>query len=260
MSAGNIAVALGGHREGRQWRCPCPVHGGRSLSLADGRDGALLVHCFGGCEWRDIFLVLRHRGLIGDRLDEISPEREVEFRCRRETSAKAEIERLARSIGASRDLYQRAREAAGTVVETYLRLRGIMGPIPGVLRFLEHCPHRSGKYHPAMLAPIVNVHGEQVAIHKTFLRPDGSGKADLPKAEQRETCGPMKGSTVRLAPPRPGVPLLVGEGNESTLSAMQLFGLPGWAALSADGIEALELPAEIREVAIAADNDVTLRG
>jgi putative DNA primase/helicase len=41
---------------------------------------------------------------------------------------------------------------------------------------------------------------------------------------------------------------------------MQLFGLPGWAALSADGIEALELPAEIREVAIAADNDVTLRG
>jgi putative DNA primase/helicase len=66
----------------------------------------------------------------------------------------------------------------------------------------------------------------------------------------------MKGGAVRLAPYRPGVELLIGEGIESTLSAMQLFGLPGWAALCAPGIEALDLPAEVRAVVIAADNDV----
>ena len=36
---------------------------------------------------------------------------------------------------------------------------------------------------------------------------------------------------------------------------MQMFGLPGWAALSATGIEALDLPDEIHEVTIVADND-----
>ena len=48
---------------------------------------------------------------------------------------------------------------------------------------------------------------------------------------------------------------LIGEGIESTLSAMQMFHLPGWAALSAGGVEALYLPPKIRKVVIAADND-----
>jgi phage/plasmid primase-like uncharacterized protein len=76
----------------------------------------------------------------------------------------------------------------------------------------------------------------------------------LPKEEQRETCGPMKGAAVRLAQPRDGE-ILIGEGIESTLSAMQLFCLPGWAALCANGIEALELPSDVRKIIIAADND-----
>jgi len=36
MNAAAIAAARGGRREGRDhWRCPCPLHGGRSLTLAD---------------------------------------------------------------------------------------------------------------------------------------------------------------------------------------------------------------------------------
>ena len=106
-----------------------------------------------------------------------------------------------------------------------------------------------------MVAPIANIAGEQIASHKTFLRPDGRAKANLPKKEQRETCGPMKGGAVRLAPHRADVELLIGEGIESTLSAMQLFGLPGWAAICAIGIEALDLPNDVRRIVIAADND-----
>jgi putative DNA primase/helicase len=123
------------------------------------------------------------------------------------------------------------------------------------LRFLEHCPHRNRRYYPAIVAPIVNVDGDQMAVHKTFLRAGGAGKANLPKEEQRETRGPMTGGAVRLARHRADAELLIGEGIESVLSAMLLFGLPGWAALSEGGIEALELPSEICNLVIAADND-----
>jgi hypothetical protein len=257
MTARDIAAALGhARREGRDWRVDCPVHGGHSLTIADGRDGKLIVKCFGGCEWREIFGELRALGLIEGRPVDINPEREDDLRRRREVEAKAEIERLKQKICRARDLYRRSMPAVGTPVETYLRSRGIPGSIPPALRFLEYCRHRNGRYYPAMVAPIVNVAGEQIAIHKTFLRPDGRGKADLPKTEQRETSCPIKGGAVRLALHRADLELLVGEGIESTLAAMQLFSLQGWAAICASGIASLDLPADVRRVVVAADNDM----
>jgi hypothetical protein len=106
-----------------------------------------------------------------------------------------------------------------------------------------------------MVAPIVNAMGEQVAIHKTFLTPDGSGKADLPREERRETCGPMKEGAVRLAQHQPALELIVAEGLESAMSATQLFGIPSWAAICANGIETLDLPNAARRIVIAADHD-----
>jgi hypothetical protein len=64
----------------------------------------------------------------------------------------------------------------------------------------------------------------------------------------------IKGGVVRLGPL--GEPLLVGEGIESVLSAVQLYDHPnGWGTLSATGLRTLELPPEIRNIVIAADND-----
>jgi hypothetical protein len=261
MNAAAIAKTLGkAARAGRDWLCLCPVHGGASLSLADARNGTVLVYCFGGCESREVWRELRDRGLIGDGGDRRSPERIEEQRQREAAAEKAEQERIRRRIEQARARYRHGEDAVGTPVETYLRSRGITIAVPGVLRWQRHCPHRNGNYYPAMVAPIVNVAGEQVSIHKTFLRPDGSGKADLPKDEQREVYGPMKGGAVRLASPRAGSALLVGEGLESVLGAMQMFGLPGWAALNAGGIEALEIPEDVREIAIAADHDANGAG
>jgi putative DNA primase/helicase len=259
VSAESIARALGeARREGLDWRCPCPVHGGRSLALKDTLDGRLLIHCFGGCEWREVFDELRASGLLGEHPGAFRPEEDYERRQREELAAKTEIERIRRAITSARDLCRRSLPAAGTLVETYLRSRGITGPIPPALRFLEYCPHRNGRYYPAMVAPIVNVAGAQIAIHKTFLRPDGSGKADLPKTEQRETRGPMKGSAVRLAPI--AETLMVGEGIETCLSAMQATMMPAWAALSTSGLMALILPPVVRELIILVDNDVNGAG
>jgi hypothetical protein len=63
VTAADIAAALGmPQREGRGWRCRCrcPIHGGKSLVLRDGREGRLLVRCWGGgCDLRDILAELQ---------------------------------------------------------------------------------------------------------------------------------------------------------------------------------------------------------
>ncbi len=65
--------------------------------------------------------------------------------------------------------------------------------------------------------------------------------------------GPCKGGAVRLAPF--AQPLLIGEGIETTLAAMQATGHCGWAALSAPGLRSLDLPEEARDIIILADGD-----
>ena len=78
--AREIAAALGhGHRVGHDFRCDCPVHSGHSLTIADGRDGKLLVKCFGGCDWRDIFNEFRALGLISGRPVDVDPGEKTNF-------------------------------------------------------------------------------------------------------------------------------------------------------------------------------------
>ena len=63
MSAEQIARALGGAaRNGRGWVARCC--GRPSLSLCDGDNGELIVHCFANCDYRDILVELRRRGLL----------------------------------------------------------------------------------------------------------------------------------------------------------------------------------------------------
>src|SRR5262249_61887234 len=69
MSAAEIALVLGdARREGRAWRCRCPLHNGRSLTLRDGDDGCVLVTCWAGCNRRDVLAELRRRGLLDGRI------------------------------------------------------------------------------------------------------------------------------------------------------------------------------------------------
>jgi phage/plasmid primase-like uncharacterized protein len=49
--------------------------------------------------------------------------------------------------------------------------------------------------------------------------------------------------------------LMIGEGIETCLAAMQATGLPAWAALSTSGLRALQLPSEVQEVIVLADGD-----
>jgi hypothetical protein len=49
--------------------------------------------------------------------------------------------------------------------------------------------------------------------------------------------------------------VMVGEGIETCLAAMQASGKPAWAALSTSGLRSLDLPRDIHDVLVLADGD-----
>jgi putative DNA primase/helicase len=251
-SAAVIGRNLGGWRQGHNWRSPCPLGCGYALSLSNGEDGRLLAHCFGGCGFDEVMLALIEHGLFDDGavVDGalVRPLADPHERDKDEQHR----------ITFARRLYDEA--LPDERIGIYLRSRSISITSP-VLRFSAEAPHRLGVRLPAMIAPIVNVNGEQTGVHLTFLRHDGSGKVILGSPEfQRECRGLIRGGAIRLAAHDPKRELVVGEGVETTLSAMQLFGLPGWSAIYAGGLKTIELPPAVRHIIIATDNDASGAG
>jgi hypothetical protein len=247
MSAAEIAARLGRARgEGRGWRTECPVHHGFSLNLADGRDGRLLVFCWGGCSAEEVLQELRRLDLHDDRWAG------HEIKDRREDDAGR--------IHWAQGIWGRARDARRSPVAAYLRSRGITIPPPLSLRWLTSCKHGpTDSFLPAMVAKIVNSNDELIGIHRTYLLPDGSSKATVDKEHQKMSLGRIAGG-VRLALFDPDRALIVGEGIETVLSLMQLRGLPGWAAVSTSGLKNLILPRAVKRVLIAVDHDVHGKG
>jgi hypothetical protein len=248
--ARDLTLALGGRWHGRFGAAPCPVcqperrKGQNALTLADGRTGRLALHCKkSACAFTDILCA------SGLRAGDYRPPDPATL-AQREREAKAEAEKRAAQ---AKRLWQESLPIAGTVAEAYLRGRGITCELPPTLRFHPACWHGpTAKRFPAMLAA---VQGSGLpAVHRTFLRPDGLGKADIDPA--RAMLGAVAGGAVRLAdgPSR----LVVGEGIESTLSlACGLLGEPAtlWAALSTSGLRGLRLPAQSGRLTIACDGD-----
>jgi len=149
------------------------------------------------------------------------------------------------------EIWHASQPAAGTLVETYLRARRIVLPVPATLRYhpgLLHSP--TGLVLPAMVAAVTNWPSRDVTgVLRTFLRMDGGDKA--PVSEPKMTLGPLGVGAVRLAPAQPAIGL--AEGIETALSAMQLFEISVWAALGSR-MDRVELPEEVIGVHVFGDN------
>lgn len=250
MTAEAVAKALGGRRAGAAWMARCPAHDDRapSLSIADARDGKVLVRCHAGCDQRDVIAALRARGAWGtDERRPIHCSRTLDREPPTETGTDS-----MRRMEAALALWRGAQSAKGTPVGTYLRSRGLTIPIPPSIRFHIGLKHPSGGVWPAMLAIVIRgADGKPIGIHRTFLARDGSVKAPVEPAKMM--LGPCRGGAVRLGPPGDG--LMVGEGIETCLAAMQTSGRSAWAALSTSGLRSLDLPREVRDVIVLADGD-----
>lgn len=171
-----------------------------------------------------------------------------------------------RAPGAPRRLFAMARPIADTLAESYLRSRGILcATCERWLRFHPGCyyrDHDGGRtlVLPALLAAITSPDGTITGLHRTWLDPDGAGKALL--AEPRRSMGSVLGRGVRLGGSvGPAAPALVaGEGVETLLSLrMVMPAMPAIAATSANHLAALALPPGCERLYIAIDADAAGR-
>ncbi|UDQ88654.1 toprim domain-containing protein [Xanthobacter autotrophicus] len=158
----------------------------------------------------------------------------------------------------ARRLFAAAQSIPGTIVETYLRNRGITAlHETGSLRFHPRCYYRSDAHTPiqplpAMVAAVTDLSGRIRGVHRTWLAPNGSDKAAI--TTPRRAMGHLLEHAVRFG----GADdvMAVGEGIETILSVRTLLpNLPMAAALSAAHLAVIAFPPGLRRLYIVRDND-----
>ncbi|MGD9843780.1 MAG: toprim domain-containing protein [Bauldia sp.] len=256
-----------GHREGRYWlvgdvqntpgrsmfvRLSGPESGkgaaGKWTDAATGDHGDLLDvirDSLGLVDFKDVaheartFLSLPH------------PEPEPSRRRRPATAPSGSPE-------AARRLFAMSQPITGTIVDAYLRRRGITALHgTGSLRFHPHCYYRPDEHSPtetwpAMIASVTHLDGRITGAHRTWLAPNGSGKA--PIDTPRRSMGDLLGNAVRFGVA--GDVMAAGEGIETMLSLRCVLPtMPMAAALSAAHLAAILFSDTLRRLYIARDDD-----
>lgn len=258
----------------------------RDFSADQGGDALELVCLarFGGNKKEAIQWAISWMGL-----DSRDPERLQQYRlearaAREKRDAIAEAERNKR-IASARARWHQGVPIAGTIVETYLQGRGIdlraLGKAPGAIRFHSQLQYGWAKdgapklILPGMVTMITALSGQHIATHRTFLKPDGSGKADArdgipPDAKGRpgdskKVSGPYTGGHIPVwkgtqsCPLRdiaPGTDIYVSEGIEDGLTvACADPSLRVIAMVALGNLMALELPPQIGNLIILKQND-----
>ena len=151
------------------------------------------------------------------------------------------------------DLWAASIPLRGTQAEIYLRSRAIDKHVSQDIRYVSKLIHKpSGSCFPAMLAAVRHgVTGQLTGIHRTWLKSDGSDKANVDP--NKMMLGQVLGGAVQLSDVAPE--MIIAEGIETALSVLQATGIPTWAALSTSGLKNLVLPSVVRRITIACDND-----
>ncbi len=241
ISPADLADRLQLRRQGRDLRGDCPACGYAGTFSVTTKEGRAVWWCASCQDQRAVTAAVR--AAMGQ---DWRPPPQAKAR----TPEGADT-RSARAV----EPWERAQPFLGSPAEAYLAGRGLPGIDSPALRYTPAArhPNVSGTY-PALLALVVaTATGEPVAVHRTYLRPDGSGKAGLDPAKASK--GPIRGGAIMLDTPEAGRPLVIGEGIETSLSAGVLLGVPAWAAIAAGNLANIIPPRDVAEMLIAADPD-----
>ena len=166
----------------------------------------------------------------------------------------------------ARRLFWMTQPLAGTLADAYLRERGILrAPVHAALRFHPTCYYRdlvTGRTtsYPALIAAVTDAAGAITGVHRSWLDPDGAGKAKVD--DPRRALGGLLGNGVRFCFPvnAPIQAMAAGEGLETMLSLSHVMpGMPMVAALTANHLAAFGFPPGCRRIYIAADADAAGR-
>lgn len=231
-----IVRQLGGKWQGQSAMCRCPAHadGTASLSIRVG-ERAVLFHCFAGCTADAIMAALRS-GKILAPIDHDPGQRQ---------DGKGDFKKVALAV------WRHAEPFPGTLADRYLRSRAIV-PDGIVARYDPRCQCGAGAakaYAPALIVPIEDDTGV-IAIHRTWLSPDGRGKADMPEPK-RMLGNPGTGAVRWGGIPVDGI-LRLAEGVEDAASVMNMLGAGHsvWPVLGIERYQSVTVPESVQTVVI----------
>lgn len=246
---------------------PCPLCGGKDRFRWDNLDGRGTFICNSCGAGNGMHLAIQFTGqpfhVIAPRIDTMLGN----------LNADAPQQRQVMSDDKRKDLLRATLAAThpvkpGDLVDTYLATRYLdRRAYPSALRFGEALNDGEGGVRPCMVA-MVDVYGETdsggrprpCSLHRTFLRPDGKGKAEM-KAPRKLTPGTLPDGACVMLSDWPGYGAIgIAEGIETAMSASALFEMPVWAALNATMMEKWLPPEGAEEVSIFIDNDANFRG
>lgn len=237
--------------------CACPMCGGRDRFRFDDRDGRGTYFCSGCGAGDGVRLAMGVTGLS--------------FR-----EAAREIERLAGAVqpvagkpdrsdedklAALRRVWRESRPIQrGDEAFAYLAGRGLkLYDLPESIRLHPGLRYQDDEHqgtYPAMLATVTAPDGRAVSLHRTYLQE--ARKAHVASPKKVMMGRPLSGAAIRLT--AVSEVLGIAEGVETALAAFELFEVPVWSCISAQGIESFEPPEGVREVIVFADNDANFAG
>jgi putative DNA primase/helicase len=235
----------------------CPMCGGEDRFRFDNNDGAGTYYCNGCGAGTGYKLVMGFHSVDFQTAlrmvkEVVSPEMPEDRRPREldATEKRASLNRLWRAGELS----------SGWTVE-YLTKRGLSVETAAAasqsLRYTNKAWLRDeSAFMPAVLALVTRLSGQPVSIHRTFLLPDGGRVKKMMPA-----VGDIMGAGIFFGP-RTESKWVVGEGIETTLAGWEFQSHDGTAvsAVSAGGLEALEVPDHVNDLVILADNDASFAG
>ena len=190
-----------------------------------------------------------------------------------ERRAKEAEERTAKAQRRAKAIYLDAKKLPfeKTLAAEYLGTRGLdvraLGRPLGCLGFLDEMWHSdTNTKWPVMIAGFTDAQNRTIAIHRTYLARDGSGKAPVTPA--RKVWPAFNGAAIRLWRGESGLSiddaakqglretLVLVEGVEDGLSvAIACPQYRVWCAGSLSNIGNIKLPECVDEVIVCADND-----
>lgn len=262
-------------RKGNLWQGLCPFHGERRPSFAVYADH---YHCFGcGVHGDAIRYIMDRRGVgFVDAVTELAIDAgmvaasDAAPRKPLQPVQAPAPDEAPRKHGEALQMWLDAKPSIiDTPVEDYLKNRKIdlrsLGRVTRALRYHPALWHAGVRARlPAMVAAI-NLDGQHVATHRTWLEYAGGGWIKARIADNKMVLGSFAGGSIHLwrgasrkslkdAPP--GDPVVIAEGIESGLSIVcEVPELRVLAAVSQGNLGGVVLPPQIGAVILAIDND-----